>query len=278
MQIAILLATYNGEQHISCLLDSLIAQSNHLWHLYIHDDASTDHTIHIVQRYRDHYPELITVLDYPPQGGAAHNFMSILRRVNADYYMFCDQDDIWHEDKVEHSFQQIKAIEKIHPDCPLIVHSDLRVIDRDGNTLATSFWQKAGMHPDMFKTFSQRITNVVTGCTMLFNQHAKEAALRLEPYGRPLHDEWVTIRTCAEGGIVVPIFEQLIDYRQHESNTLGAEACYNRKTPKYYLTHLKRIWKENCDNYQVLRSGGYGSVATYLVNKIRNMIVYHLKY
>lgn len=277
-KIAILMATYNGEKYICQQIDSILEQTAGDWHLYIHDDGSSDATFSILQQYVSKVPQQITLLNYPSQGGTYLNFMSMLERVESDYYMFSDQDDIWHTDKIEKSMLVMENQEKKHPDKPLVIHADLRVVDESGNTLASSFWHQAGMHPEMFHTFGQRITNVVTGCTMLFNDLAKKAALSKQPYGNPLHDEWVAIRTCACGGKVIPIFHQLIDYRQHHANALGAEACYHRKNLVYYLTSLRKIYHENRDNYQVLRSAGYGSPITYMMNKIRNMFVYNLKY
>lgn len=276
--IAILMATYNGERYVGEQMDSILSQTFRQWHLFLHDDGSTDGTLAILRSYADKYPQQITILDYPAQGGAFRNFMSMLEKVESDYYMFSDQDDIWHSDKIEKTMDAMNAAEQNGEQRPVVVHTDLRVVDENGKATASSFWQQAGMHPDMFHTFAQRITNVVTGCTMLFNKLARNAALSKNPNGNPLHDEWVTIRTCAEGGRVVPVFDQLIDYRQHTDNTLGAEACYHRKTLAYYLTSLRKIYHENRDNYRVLRSAGYGSPIVYIVNKLRNMMVYHLKY
>ena len=68
--IAILMATYNGAAYLSQQLDSLLGQTFADWHLYIHDDGSTDGTNDILARYADVYPQQITVFDYPSQGGA----------------------------------------------------------------------------------------------------------------------------------------------------------------------------------------------------------------
>ncbi len=275
--IAILMATYNGETFLQEQIDSVLAQTYENWHLYIHDDGSMDKTPEIINRYAQQHPQRITVLKYPPQGGACKNFMSLLEHVEADYYMFCDQDDIWHRDKIELSMLSMQDMTKKDPGKPIVVHTDLRVVNARGEMIAPSFWNMTGMFPEMFHTFNQRISNVVTGCTMLFNARARKAALAHQPTGQALHDEWVTIRSCAEGGIVIPLHIQPIDYRQHDDNTLGADSCVNRKTTIYYLTAPRQIWRENVDNYRVLRSAGYGSMGTYLFNKIRNMIVYNLK-
>lgn len=276
--IAILMATYNGERFLNDQIDSFLAQSYPDWHLYIHDDGSTDDTQQILNGYAQAHPSKITILDYPPQGNTYLNFMSMLQKVEAPYYMFSDQDDIWHSDKIEKTMLLMTETLESHPDVPVVIHTDLRLVKSNGDVINESFWKAAGIYPEMIKKPEQRITNVVTGCTMLFNQLAKEAALKYTPNGKPLHDEWVTLRTCFEHGIVIPLHEQTIDYRQHDGNVLGAEACYNKKDITYYLTSLKAIYCENHDNYLVLKSAGYNSAFRYLFNKIRNIIVYNYKY
>lgn len=276
--IAILMATYNGEPFIRQQIDSILQQTYRHWHLYIHDDGSTDGTIDIIKSYSAKYADKITLLDYPQQGGAYENFISMMARVDSRYFMFSDQDDVWHRDKIGKSWLAMQKLEKEHTDRPLIVHSDLRVVNSNGEILSPSFWNAAGMYPKMFKTFEQRISNIVTGCTMLFNDNAKAAALDRIPDGSPLHDEWVTICSCAKGGIVYSIDEPLIDYRQHDNNVLGAANCYNSKTLKHKLKTIGKTYQANKANYRILRSAGYGSKRTYIKNKIRNLFVYHLKY
>ena len=98
--IAILMATYNGETYLKEQIDSLLAQTCQDWHLYVHDDGSKDGTVAIVKGYAEQYPEKVTLLDYPPQGGPCKNFLSMMEKVEAPYYMFCDQDDVWMPEKL----------------------------------------------------------------------------------------------------------------------------------------------------------------------------------
>ena len=276
--IAILMATCNSDRYVSEQLDSIISQTCQNWHLYVHDDGSTDDTKAILSRYVEAYPDKITVLDYPSQGNAYANFMSLLTRVDSPIYMFSDHDDVWHTDKVAKSYEAYKVQKAQTPESPIVVHTDLCVVDENLNVINPSFWNMAGIHPEMFAKQGSRITNVVTGCTMLFDNAVKQCVIGRTPYGLPLHDEWVTICACAKGGVVVPVHEALIDYRQHGDNTLGAEACCNTKNFVFYVSNVLSLFKENIENYKTLRSAGYGSYLKYIFYKFRNFMYYHVKY
>ena len=100
-QVDILLATYNGERFLDEQMHSLLSQSYTEWHLIIRDDGSTDNTLAIIQRYKKQYPNKITILeDNLANLGACRNFGRILEQSDADYAMFCDQDDVWLPKKI----------------------------------------------------------------------------------------------------------------------------------------------------------------------------------
>ena len=101
MSTAILLATKDGGRYIGELLDSLLAQTCKDFTVWLHDDGSEDDTLSIYERYRSDDPDRFRILEGPPQNGARENFFYLMRSVEADHYLFADDDDVWREDKVQ---------------------------------------------------------------------------------------------------------------------------------------------------------------------------------
>ena len=265
-RIAILMATYNGEKYLKEQIDSIISQTCQDWHLYIHDDGSKDSTIAIIKDYICQYPDSITLLDYPPQGGACWNFLSMLEKVEAPYYMFCDQDDVWNPNKTEISIQVMKELEMQYPDKPIIVHSDARIVDSQLNLVHPSHRAYSHIYPEKVTSFNQCVINVAPGCCMLFNAKAKETALARPWTAAIMHDAWVIVCTYAANGIVHAIPTALMDYRNHGNNTVGAIEG-SQFTIYYRIRHFKEMIHKNIQQYRMLRSAGYGSIFTYYYYK-----------
>ena len=269
--IAILMATYNSEQYVAQQIDSILAQDSDQWHLYIHDDGSSDSTPDILRSYAASHPQLITVMQYPGQGGALPNFMSMLERVEADYYMFSDHDDVWHATKVSRSMESMNIQEAEHPDVPVVVHCDVRVVDDQLRLIHPSYREYGHIYPSMVTCFDECVVNITLGCAMLFNRKAREAALDRPWKHALMHDGWVTTRTFAEGGVVYAIPEALMEYRQTGNNTNGA-IDGNRFTLLYRLRNIIPMLRLNIAQYRMLRSAGYGSIFKYYAYKFRNHI------
>jgi glycosyltransferase involved in cell wall biosynthesis len=236
-EIAILMATYNGEKYLGEQIDSILAQTYHDWHLYIHDDGSKDGTLSIIQEYVLNHPDKITLFDYPSQGGACKNFLSLLERVEAPYYMFCDQDDVWLPEKIEKKYAKIRELEKENHHTPIVVYSDLIVTDSNLNTISPSLWNIAGIYPEFVKSFDEMAANtLMSGCAMLFNHDAKITVPPIKE-NITMHDAWIACCVAKQNGILYPIKQPTIFYRQHSANALGAQDVRNP-------TLIKRINKK----------------------------------
>ena len=101
MIIAIMLSTYNGEKYIRKQLDSLVNQSYKAYmKVFVRDDGSTDNTLSILEEYIE---KINLTIIKGENVGPGKSFWKLFmnQNINADYYAFCDQDDIWDSDKLK---------------------------------------------------------------------------------------------------------------------------------------------------------------------------------
>ncbi|NPA39169.1 MAG: glycosyltransferase family 2 protein [Thermodesulfobacteria bacterium] len=260
-RVGILLATYNGEKYISDQVNSILNQTYKNWTLLIHDDGSKDGTIEIIKEFVKKYPEKIILWeDGKTLGGSKENFAHLLniakKEFDFDYVMFCDQDDVWLPKKIEITLKKFVEIEKrSQKETPIIVHTDLKVVDEDLNIIADSFWCYQKINPFNVKLSCLILENVVTGCAMMMNK-ALIDKVHFIPKDALVHDWWITLVCAALGGEIFPIFEPLVLYRQHGTNSIGAKDFtilgvlkrFRRnpyQTFKNALEKSKRIKKQN---------------------------------
>jgi glycosyltransferase involved in cell wall biosynthesis len=244
-RVQILLATYNGEPYISELIESVIGQDYQNIVLTIRDDGSTDNTTDIINGYVRTYPGKVICLNDSSQGGlgASRNFGRLLELVEGDYFMFCDQDDVWFKDKVSKSVSALLQLEEAcGKDTPALVFTDLEVTDDNLNTLHGSFWKLRNLDPTLAFNYEQLIANnVISGCTMIFNKAAKRVASPI-PYMRFLHDQWVGFHVAYYGKLSF-LREPTLSYRQHDRNEMGAKTL---KADYFFkkIFFFPRLWSD----------------------------------
>ncbi|MBE3594368.1 MAG: glycosyltransferase family 2 protein [Candidatus Carbobacillus altaicus] len=222
-KIDILLATYNGEDYLPDQLNSLLTQSNQDWFLLIHDDGSTDKTVNIIKRYQNLYPDKIYYVDDKIiAGGAKNNFAHLMNLSTSDYIMFCDQDDIWKNNKVEITYKKMLELEKLYPDKPILIHTDLTVVDNELKLIAHSLFEYQKLPKKINNILNMIVLNNITGCTVMINKKAKEISLPIHKKAI-MHDWWVGCKVKQNEGIIYFIDYSTILYRQHKKNSLGAK-------------------------------------------------------
>lgn len=221
-KIAVLLATYNGENYISEQIDSILKQTETNWKLYIHDDGSKDKTMDIVQEYAAKYPEKIVIVEGNPTGGAKTNFFYLFHQVEAPFYMCCDQDDVWLPNKIEVTKKEMKSLEKGDEDKPCLVFTELCVVDAQLDTIAEKMSDYQGLDCTNVRLNRALIQNVVTGCTMMINRVLRDELVKVTRYeGVLMHDWWATLVAVRFGKISF-IEKSTVLYRQHGNNGVGA--------------------------------------------------------
>lgn len=236
--IAILLASYQGENFIEEQIQSILAQTVQDFVLYIGDDGSHDQTAQIAKRYAKAYPDKIVFTQREKNSGSAHNnFLSLMAAHRQEYVMLCDQDDIWERDKIEKSLRCMqKAQEQFGKDTPILVHSDLSVADRSGQITAPSYSHAVLKNPNRTQLHYLLAQNIVTGCTAMYNLAL--ADILREPKGPVvMHDWWLALVAGAFGKIVY-LNEATVRYRQHGENTVGVRQV---RSAKYLWSRLQAI-------------------------------------
>ena len=270
--IAILLPTYNGESYLREQIESLFAQTNQDWQLFVRDDGSKDCTVDILTEYASKYPKKIHLLNNIKHNmGAGESFMNLLETVNADYYMFCDQDDVWLPCKIEKTLQKVRELEKYYgKDEGIGVFTDLTVVDSCLKTIMPSLWKGDNRNPEFTKNFYKQWTNrhATYGCTQMFNKATKKMGFpyRQFPDIQGAHDTWIEYILIKLGHYDY-LDGQTILYRQHTTNVIGANIGlsekeevesiakkpllfwnkivkdYNRtKLMPFYISFLKVLW------------------------------------
>jgi len=242
--IDILMATYNGEKYLRPQLDSILRQSNTDWRLIIRDDCSTDSTVQIVQEYREKYPDKFVLLQADvPSGSAQNNFLQLIKHLQhhgtASYVMFADQDDVWLQNKIQLTLDKMQELENQYgSDIPLLVHSDLSVVDAALNIINSSMFAMQNMDAKRDKLNNILVQNIVTGCTMMVNKPLLDMANEI-PQHAVMHDMWMALIASAFGHIGF-IEEPTIFYRQHVGNAIGAK---NVRTLRFFLLKLINLDK-----------------------------------
>ena len=214
-QILILLAAYKGGRFIRPMVDSILAQDVGGWRLILSDDG--EDTAPILQEYADKYPDKITHYRSGRRFGSAQkHFMHLLEQFGgqADCIMFSDQDDVWHPDKVRLTLRLMEQAET-DPALPVLVHTDLRVVDGQLHEMDPSFQHYSGLDGHRLALEQLLVQNVVTGCTMMINRSLARLACRPVGEGDMLmHDWWLALIAAAMGRAVF-LDRATIDYRQH---------------------------------------------------------------
>jgi glycosyltransferase involved in cell wall biosynthesis len=233
-KVLILLSTYNGERYLDEQLKSLLDQSWPEIMILVRDDGSSDDSRKILADYSIRYPERFHFLrDEAGNLGACGSFAWLVnyalehkQELGLDplYMMFCDQDDVWYEDKVARQMNAMLATEDELADdhsVPILIHTDLQVVAEDGQPIADSLASYQGLETERNSFPNMVISNLVTGCTALFNEALARRALPI-PQDAIMHDWWMALIASAFGKVVY-LDTPLIHYRQHGANTIGAK-------------------------------------------------------
>lgn len=228
------MATYNGAKYVSKQIESIIGQSYNNWKLFISDDGSTDDTLSIIQSFQSIYPDKIVILSDETRKGCLGNFMFLIKNIptDSDLYMFCDQDDVWINTKIQDSIFPKSSI----PTCSV---SDLEIVNENLNTIAPSLWKYSNLLRFVNKPKYSMVKNMYYGCAITFNKAALTCLKQESNHYKAMHDKLLILSVIKNNGNITVIEKSLVKYRQHSSNERGA--------PKY-----GNPWGNRFSNFKLL--------------------------
>lgn len=221
--LSVVLCTYDGAAYLQEQLDSLLCQTRKPDEVVVGDDCSRDGTWPVLQAFEKKAGALgikVSLVRNERNLGFVGNFTQTLKRAAGDIVLLCDQDDIWHWDK-------LAVIERRFTGQPelLLLFSNARLVDATGQELRHSLFEALEFDDEERRTVREGGAfdvllrrSIVTGATAAFRRHLLEIAL---PVGKGwIHDEWLAL-IAAVAGRVEMIEDPLIDYRQHDRNQIG---------------------------------------------------------
>lgn len=218
--VTIILSTYNGEQYLRPLLDSVLAEDTRdgelTISLFVRDDGSKDGTVEILKEYAD--KGLLTLADYGKENvGFAKSFSWLINHApQSDYYAFCDQDDIWLPHKISNA---ITVLEKENSDIPLLYSTNLIVVDKNLKEITRD--THIHMSRNSPYQFEENILqNNTYGCTIVINDTLRKLYNRVPDDEVRAHDYLLTVLATGLGKFIFDENPQLL-YRQHNNNAIG---------------------------------------------------------
>jgi glycosyltransferase involved in cell wall biosynthesis len=238
--IAILLATYNGIRFLEAQIRSL---KGNLRPFTLHwlDDCSTDGTRQVV---RSLTRDLNIELREWHQGqhlGVPRAFFRLLERVEADIYLFCDQDDIWQPGKID------ATVDNLLPDLasPVLCFSDPLLFDDDVPQVFRRLTEALSLTVPAAQLTSKAFAiNLASGHTIGFTRPLREIFLQHRTVAWTyafMHDWWMYLIAIASGEVRMLRDVPTTLYRLHASGTLGSIA---RRTGWRNFFPVSERWRE----------------------------------
>lgn len=234
--IDVVMPVFNGIKYLDSQIASIYYQSIRPQRLIVRDDGSSDGSQKLIDNCKMKYGDWLQTLPSEGNLGCVANVNMLLQSTTAPYVALSDQDDIWLPDKIEKSILAMQELEiSFGQNFPLLVHTDLKLIDADGKELALSFFNYQHLDPYRSTISDLALTNIVTGCTIFLNRSLLNKSLPI-PDTALMHDWWLAMTASAFGKIFF-IDTTTVLYRQHGKNILGAKGLGIR----YSLKKLLRL-------------------------------------
>lgn len=228
-KVDILLSVYKpNEAFLVKQLQSINRQTYKNIEVIINDDCpSSKCDISLFEKYLTNIP--YRVLPSEKNLGYIKSFEKLSNAATGEYVAYCDQDDIWREDKIEKSIQAFQKNKDV-----LVVVSDRKLIDENDNVICESVKHQNKNNSDNYKIDEVCKRNFfltfVPGMCIVAKTDFIKSILPFSIYTG--HDKWIIACASANKQITY-VDDTLAYYRRHGANATGVLEGINSK--KDYL-------------------------------------------
>jgi glycosyltransferase involved in cell wall biosynthesis len=208
VKVAVLMPTFNGERFLEEQLTSLLNQEGIDLKVYIRDDASTDRTIQILNKYSDNFD--ITFSD--KNTGTSASLLELLRKIDDfDYLAFCDQDDVWTANHLIEGVQELRQVgdERFALYFPLynLIDSKSKITGKRNPILNIGYTNAL-------------VENPIIGCGIILNKEAANTIKKFNLSSNYFLDHQIYFIGALVGEIIQGS-KYTVNYRIHHNNQVG---------------------------------------------------------
>lgn len=239
-KVQVLLSAYNGEQYISEQIQSILNQTHPSVSILVRDDGSTDRTVEILEQLTELNPERIKLM-HGSNIGVVSSFFELLSSADgeAEYYCFCDQDDVWLEHKIEDAVNRLES--SVHTEVPAMVFTSTYLTDEELNRKGA--WPKPPAREPSF--YNALYENIAIGATITMNRSARQLFMNSKPIDSKkilMHDWWFYLLISAFGTVIYNNKPSML-YRQHSNNVVGGSNSIWGKVKGKWASFKRHIGK-----------------------------------
>lgn len=159
-----------------------------------------------------------------------------MKSSTAPYMIFCDQDDIWLEDKLQKLHD---AMLQVDNGMPQMVYCNAYVYDTVQNDISghAVLWQPTDLHEALFANAG------VQGCSIMVNSALRDVCHKLPDYVT-MHDHFVTLAALTFGKITY-VDQRLMLYRRHSLAVTGATYKNFMERATHFFNSDKTVLEKN---------------------------------
>lgn len=210
--VSVILTCYEHERFVVRALDAVMAQTYRPIQLIVTDDASTDDSARVIERWlAGNWPDA-TFLRHEVNAGLCTTLNEALRVVAGDFVAIGSADDWMEPERVE---RQVACFRDAPPEVGL-VHSGVRLVDEDGRELQVVHAEAASVPQGW--VFPQQLTmqGILTPSVMVRRRVYDAVGAFTESDVVEDYDMWLRITRDFH---VRHVPDVLVNFRWHSGNT-----------------------------------------------------------